>query len=64
MIRYSLVIPFFNEEKNIHIIIDQLKKISKKNKSIEFLLVNNGSTDNSKKEFKKSLQYLSKKIFK
>lgn len=63
MIKYSLVIPFFNEEKNIHIIINQLKNISKKNKSIEFLLVNNGSTDNSKKEFKKSLQYLSKKIF-
>ena len=63
MIKYSLVIPFFNEEKNIHIIIGQLKKISKKNKSIEFLLVNNGSTDNSKKVFKKSLQNLSKKFF-
>ena len=64
MIKYSLVIPFFNEEKNIHSVINELKKVSKKNKSIEFILVNNGSTDNSKIEFKKSLHNLNKKIYK
>ena len=45
MIKYSIVIPFYNEEKNIFFVIRSLKKILKKIKEIEFILVNNGSTD-------------------
>ena len=63
MIKYSLVIPFFNEEKNIKKIIKDLKIINKQIKSIEFILVNNGSTDNSINEFKKYLRNINKKIF-
>ncbi|MDB2515423.1 glycosyltransferase family 2 protein [Candidatus Pelagibacter bacterium] len=64
MIKYSLVIPFFNEEKNIQKVIEALVQISKKIKFIEFILVNNGSTDNSKIEFEKGLMEKNKKIFK
>tara|TARA_Y100001960_G_scaffold331191_1_gene427429 strand:- start:3576 stop:4304 length:729 start_codon:yes stop_codon:yes gene_type:complete len=63
MIKYSLVIPFYNEEKNINKVIKILKKISKKINSIEFILINNGSTDNSDKEFIKNLKNQNKKIF-
>lgn len=44
----SLIIPCFNEEKNIPIILDRFEKIVE-NKKIEVLLVNNGSTDGSLK---------------
>lgn len=44
----SLVIPCYNEEKNIKKLFNDIYKI--KNKlSIEIIIINNGSTDNSKK---------------
>ena len=55
MIKYSLVIPFYNEEKNIKKVVNLLKEVSKRNKFIEFILVNNGSTDDSDIIFKKIL---------
>ena len=64
MIKYSIVIPFYNEEKNIFFVIRSLKKILKKIKEIEFILVNNGSTDNSKKIFYEILKKKNKKKFK
>ena len=64
MTKYSIVIPFFNEEKNIYFVIKSLNKILKKIKYIEFILVNNGSTDNSKKVFNLNLKNENKKIFK
>ena len=64
MIKYSIVIPFYNEEKNIYFVIKSLKKILKKIKDIEFILVNNGSTDNSIKVFNSILKKESKKKFK
>ena len=39
MIDYSLIIPFFNEEKNIPLVIKRIKKIYKKSKNLEFILV-------------------------
>ena len=64
MIKYSLVIPFYNEEKNIRKVVNLLKEVSKRNKFIEFILVNNGSTDDSDIIFKKILLDKNKKIFK
>ena len=64
MIKYSIVIPFYNEEKNIYFVIKSLKKILKKIKDIEFILVNNGSTDNSIKVFNTILKKKNKKKFK
>ena len=63
MIKYSLIIPFYNEAKNITEVIFILKSISKKINSVEFILVNNGSTDNSQNIFEKNLKNQNKKIF-
>jgi glycosyltransferase involved in cell wall biosynthesis len=44
--RFSIIIPCYNEALNLPEIISQLELLVKKEK-IEFILVNNGSTDNS-----------------
>ena len=45
----SIVIPCYNEESNLMEIIKQIDEILLNTKfEIEFILVNNGSTDNSK----------------
>ena len=63
MINFSLVIPFYNEEKNIPFVIKSLKKILKKTSEVEFILINNGSTDKSDKIFIKLLKNKKKKYF-
>jgi glycosyltransferase, family 2 len=45
--KLSIVVPCYNEEKNIPLILEKFKNIIKK-EEIEVVLVNNGSTDNSK----------------
>jgi polyisoprenyl-phosphate glycosyltransferase len=55
-IKLSLVIPCYNEEKNISLIIDKLKNHLNR-KDLEFILVDNGSSDETKKE----IQLYSKK---
>ncbi len=47
-IKLSIVIPCYNEEKNIPLIIKRLSKVLN-NKDMEFILVDNGSMDNSRK---------------
>ena len=47
MILYSFIIPSFNEAQNLPILCDRLIKVLKKNKKLEVLLINNGSTDNT-----------------
>jgi len=42
----SCVISCYNEEKNIPILLDQIEK-NNLNKKFEFIIVNNGSSDNS-----------------
>ena len=49
---FSLVIPCYNEAKNITILVDKYKKFLK-NKNNELVFVNNGSTDNTDNIFKK-----------
>ena len=51
-IKFSLVIPCFNEERSLNVLIPQLVNIVAKN-NIEFILVNNGSTDGTSELFKK-----------
>lgn len=46
----SIVVPCYNEEKNIPLIINRFKEIIK-NYPLEVVLVNNGSTDGSAKIF-------------
>lgn len=46
-IKYSIIIPCFNEENNLELLLKSLTKINN-NKSLEIIIVDNGSTDNSK----------------
>ena len=49
----SIVIPCYNESDNLSILIENCRKILKTNKiKIEFVIVNNGSNDNTKKVLK------------
>jgi glycosyltransferase involved in cell wall biosynthesis len=48
--KLSIIIPCYNEEKNIFLILEKFKYLIKTN-DIEVILVNNGSTDNSEKVF-------------
>ncbi len=50
MIKLSIIIPCYNEEKNISLILERFNKVITRN-DIEVLLVNNGSTDNSEQVF-------------
>lgn len=52
--KLSIVIPCYNEEKNIPVILEKFNKIIG-DKNIELVMVNNGSTDNSKKIFEELL---------
>ena len=45
--KLSIVVPCYNEEKNIPLILDKFNQVIHRD-DVEVLLVNNGSTDNSK----------------
>ena len=45
-IKYSLVIPCFNESSSLPILISEIRQVIVKN-NIEFILVDNGSTDST-----------------
>ena len=49
MFDLTIVIPCYNEEKNLQSLVSQIQVIKKDNKDInlEFVLVNDGSTDQS-----------------
>ena len=59
----SIIFPCYNEEKNLGLLVKKIIVTKKKNykKKIEFILVNNGSTDNTAKILSK-LNH--KKLFK
>jgi len=50
--KLSIVVPCYNEEKNISLILEKFNKVIK-TEGIEVVLVNNGSTDNSEQVFNK-----------
>lgn len=61
-IKLSLTIPCYNEEKNINLIIDKLKDYLT-SEELEFILVDNGSSDGTRKEIQKySKKYKSIKL--
>lgn len=47
--KLSIVIPCYNEEKNIPLILERFSEVLSQDKEIEVVLVNNGSTDGSEK---------------
>ena len=47
--KLSIIIPVYNEEKTIHLILDKIKNASLTNNiSKEIIIINDCSTDNSK----------------
>ena len=47
MILLSIVIPCFNEADNIFPLFEKIEEILQKDNSIEFIIVDNGSNDNT-----------------
>lgn len=59
----SVVVPCYNEEENIPLIVSKFNKIlSESNEDIEVILVNNGSIDDSKRVFEKTILTTTQKI--
>ena len=59
MISISIIIPAYNEEKTILKILEKLKKIKLKS-DIEIIIINDGSTDNTKKIIDENSKYFDK----
>ena len=49
-INFSLVLPCYNEERNIMPLYQEFSKFPLKNEKCELIFVNNGSTDNTGKK--------------
>lgn len=60
----SVILPCYNEQDNLAALFERLDKVAEKNKSLEIILVNNGSTDNSAAVFEKELSKRDRNIFK
>lgn len=54
--KYSIILPCYNEADNLIELVKLINKFPKKYK-IEFILVENGSTDNSKEIFEKQISF-------
>ena len=58
--KFLCIVPIFNEESKLKNLIDEIKIFKEKDKVVDFLLINNGSTDNSKEQILSSkIKYLS-----
>ena len=55
-VNMSLVLPCYNEEKNIKLICEEFFSLQFKDYNVELILVNNGSKDNTKIEIEKAIK--------
>jgi glycosyltransferase involved in cell wall biosynthesis len=62
--KMSIVIPCYNEARNIPLIYERIKELDLVKNEIEIILVNNGSTDNSAEVFKQFSNFQNTKIVK
>lgn len=58
----SVIIPCYNEEKNIPVIFRRIEQTLSSDTDVEIIFVNNGSDDDSNKVFKKELEKTNKNI--
>ena len=53
---YSVIIPFYNEENNIDVLLDKillnLNKLKNDNRNFQLILVDDGSNDNTFEKLK------------
>ena len=52
----SIVIPVYNEDKQLHNTVKKINKISKRIKDYEIVFIDDFSTDNTKQIIKKSIR--------
>lgn len=64
MVDLSLVIPCYNEELNIPLIVQRCQEIVPGDVSVEIILVNNGSKDNTRNAILEESKKAAKQIFK
>ena len=61
---YTVIVPFYNEEKNISSfnngLVNNLKKISNTNRNFEIIYIDDGSKDNTFSELKNLIQIILK----
>lgn len=60
----SVVIPCYNEQDNLHVLLQSLDRLAASGTPIEIILVDNGSTDNSAAVFEEELKTRNREIFK
>lgn len=60
----SIVLPCYNEQDNIHALMQRLDEVAATYSDLEIILVNNGSTDNSAAVFSTELAGRDSRIFK
>lgn len=51
--KYSIIIPCYNEYNNLLVLLDKIKIILDQNKNLQIVIVNNGSTDDTSSLLKK-----------
>lgn len=59
----SIIIPSYNEVKNLKILLYKINKILNKNVNIEIIIVDNGSTDGTKEYLKNKKKFFPKVKF-
>jgi polyisoprenyl-phosphate glycosyltransferase len=52
----SVIIPFYNEEQNIPLILEEFRRLSKKYPAFELICINDGSKDKTVETFNKLIQ--------
>jgi len=62
MINLSIIIPCFNEDKNIFFLFEKIERLLENNNSVEIIVVDNGSTDYTRQKIINSKLFKKKKI--
>ena len=62
MINLSIIIPCFNEDKNIFFLFEKIEKLLENNNTVEIIIVDNGSTDYTHQKIINSKLFKEKKI--